>query len=270
MPDLKKAQENHDNYVKILKDEGVEVVPLNPPSPPKGLYVSAISTLWAAGSEAIVINGGAIIGRSAVAAKRGGEAYQAKRLMEIGCPILHTVCGMGIFERGNVKWLDPEHIMLGVGPRLNMEAVQQVEPVLRMAGVKEIHLVHLPGGILSGRWLSGKVGVFHLNLVFDMVDEELAVAYPGGIPYTTLNCLDKKRIRIIEAPEEETWNNACNLVATRPGRVIMMEGNEKTASELGKEGVDVVEIDFSAFKKLGGSVDCATLPLIREPGPYIH
>jgi N-dimethylarginine dimethylaminohydrolase len=263
LPDLKKMQEQHDGFVEILKKEGVGVVYLNPPSPPRGTY-NTLSFL-SAPRETLVINGGAIIHREALGVKRGADLIHARRLIELGCPILYTVHGKGVFSGGNVVWIDSQHVLIGLGIRTNLEGVRQVEPILRMAGVEKVHLVELATPLRSRKLVvGGAAGFFHLDMCFGMANHGLAVLYPGAIPYNTLKYLEENKVDMIEVPEEEMKNFACNLLSIRPGKVIIQSGNPYTVEEIRKAGTEVIEFDFSAFKKAGTGFTCATLPLIRE------
>jgi N-dimethylarginine dimethylaminohydrolase len=106
-----------------------------------------------------------------------------------------------------------------------------------------------------------------------MVDVDVAVCWPPGIDYLSLNYLLRKGIRIIEVPEEEMRNAACNTLALRPGKVVLVAGNPRTAEALGKAGIEVVELEWSEYTRQGGGASggggpiCSTAPLIRDPQP---
>ena len=97
------------------------------------------------GLEPLIIRGGAIVHRTAIAGKRGQERWITELLASLGCPILFTIHGSAIHEtRGNVVFLDPKHAIQATSVRSNMEGVRQIEPVLREAGVEEFHVANLP------------------------------------------------------------------------------------------------------------------------------
>jgi N-dimethylarginine dimethylaminohydrolase len=73
------------------------------------------------------------------------EVFHARRLMELGCPILHTIHGKGAYEASNMVWVDDVSVILGLSLRGNMEGLKQVEQILRAQGVEDIHVAHLPG-----------------------------------------------------------------------------------------------------------------------------
>ena len=263
LPDLKEMQREHDELVDALKGEGVDIVYLNPKTPLIGTYGVPLRSACFM-HEAVVIKGGAIIERPAMIYKRGLEVYIAKRLMELGCPILYTVHGNGVFEASNLWFLNEHTALLATGLRTNIEGINQIIPVLKMAGVEEIHIVHLPGYLRKREYqVGGSSGVFHLDMTFGMVDEDLAVVYPGGVDYDTIQFLKSKEINLIGIPEDELRRCAPNVFPIAPRKIIIPAGNNETISKLRKEGVDVIDINLSEFCKAGGGPRCLTLPLIR-------
>ena len=261
---------NHNSLVKIMKDEGVEIVQLNAPEFLRGAYTELYG--YDGPREVVILNGGALIGRPAVAAKRDITKIMAQRLMEIGCPILYTMHGKGsAFEGGgNLIWLDETHVMLGCGIRTSMEGIEEITPILHMSGLEEIHVAHLPGYL--NQWTEragGPGGFYHLDMVFNMAAEGLALIYPAGVGYDTIRYLKKKDIELIEVPLEEVQNYACNVLALRPGRLIMTEGNPRTREQLEKHGIEVLEMSFEGGNISGRGPACSTLPLVRDKGPSI-
>lgn len=264
--DAKKAMKQHDDFVEILKKEGVKVHYLNAPPNPKGPY-AILQRIWATRDPGIVVNGGAIISRMSLPFRRGDEYYWARRVTELGCPILYTVRGNGTFEGGNVIWLDPEHVCIGRSVRTNQEGIDQVANILKTVGVEEIRVVPIPGFLENIDWPAG--GFAHLDCVFGYVDDGLAIIYPPGVPFDFIEYLKEKGINLIEVPPDEGKDYVCNIVALEPGKIVMLAGFEVTRKKLEKEGVDVITVDMSEFIKSGGGPHCATGPLIRQPGPKL-
>lgn len=268
--DVKKARSEHDGFVEALEKEGVKVHDITPPQEwmlkePYGI----MHARYGAGSRdpGFVINGGAIIGRMSLPYRRGEEYWWAKKVMEMGCPILYTVHGNGTFEGGNVVWLDPEHICIGKSARTNQEGIDQVSVILKMNGVQEIKVVPIPGWLRNLEWPAG--GFAHLDCVFGYVDDGLAVVYPPGVSYDFIEYLREKDINLVEAPPEEAKYLSCNTVALEPGRIMLAAGFDHTQKSLEKEGVDVVNFEWITLKDGGGGGHCATGPLIRQPGPKL-
>ncbi len=267
LANLDAMMRNHESLMAILEGAGVELVYLNSPETIKGAYTELTGIDGT--REATVLNGGALVGRPATASKRGLERLIAQRLMEIGCPILHMVRG-SLFEPGNLVWLDERHAMIGCGVRTGMEGIREVEPVLRMAGVEEIHIAHMPGYLnVQSERAGGPGGFYHLDMVFGMAGEGLAVIYPAGVGYDTIRYLKKKDLDLIEVPLEEVQNYACNLLVIEPGEVVLTEGNPLTRAALEKRGLNVHEVAFEGGRVSGRGPVCKTLPLVRDRGPSI-
>ena len=267
-PDYEKAVSQHDSFVEILKQEGVEVHHLNPPSPAHGPYSPVNPRIWATRDPGVVVRGGAIVARMALPWRKKDEVFWARRVVEMGCPILRTITGNGTFEGGNVVWLDPEHVCIGQSIRTNAEGIAQVSVVLKEVGVQEIRVVPIPGYLENISWPVG--GYAHLDVVFGMADVDLGVVYPPGVPFDFIEYLKyEKKIHVIEAQPEEVRNEGCNIVALEPRKIIMNEHNDMLRKSLEREGVDVITTDFSEVCKFGGAGHCATGPLIRDPGPKL-
>lgn len=255
-PDLDLMRKQYEDFRQVLLDFGTEIEELHPPQDARGPY-GRLRLLWAPAS-AFVINGGAIIPRYGLAPfRRGFEVLLARKLGEIGCPILYTVHGLGIFELGgNCQWIDPHHLVIGVGPSTNMEAIRQVWPLLKDADVHEIYVTPFHN-------------VVHLDIAFGMADAWLGVIDPRHLERSFLRYLTRMGIELIEVPPEEGDTAACNTLVLEPGVVVLPAGNPVTTRELRSRQVEVIEVDMSEFIKIGGGPHCATSNLIRDPGPLI-
>jgi len=265
-PVLKKMKEQHAEMVRVLEDEGVKIVYFDVPEVAMGAYGRLKNCV--ATREVLMVHGGAIIPRVGLAEwRRGYEMLIAKKLAEIGCPILHTC--VNILDGGAHIWLDHEHLVTSTGPGTSIEGINEIKPVLEWAGVKELHIGYCPGWVDKLEWPKGN-WMWHLDVALSIVDAWLALIYPAAVDYETILYLKKKGIRMIEVEPEEARNFACNTVAIEPGKIVMVAGNPQTSKALRKEGVDVIEIEFSELVKSGVGPHCDTLPLIREPGPRLE
>jgi N-dimethylarginine dimethylaminohydrolase len=266
LPTADVRQKQHEERVALMKSEGVEVIEAYyPPERRKGVYTSVARGL---GLEPVIIKGGAIIDRAGVAWKRGPQRANTEFLAKLGCPILYTVHGSGIHEvGGNILFLDAKHAIQATSVSTNMEGIRQVTPILEQAGIKEQHIAHMPS-YLNNMYGSAPAMGFHLVNVLNMVAEKRAVCYPGAIPYETLRYLQSKGIRLIEAPEEEALNQACNTVALRPGEIIMAAGNPVTTAALRREGIRVTELEF-ATSRFGAGPRCIIRDMVRDDGPSL-
>jgi len=259
-----KLLEEHYSLVATLEKEGIEVVYLNSEKPFISAYGIPIRTANYT-RETIMVRGGAVIARPTPVWKKGLEAFHARRLMSLGCPILYTIHGKGAFESSNMVWVDDTSVMLAVGLRGNMEGAKQVEQILRDQGVEDIHIAHLPGTLYTRKHqVGGSSGMFHLDMTFGMAYYKIGVIWPGGIGYDSIQWLQGKGVDLIEIPDDELNTCAPNILPIAPKKVIAPAFNLKTTEELRKRGIEVIELDLSESAKGGGGPTCLTLPLIRD------
>ena len=259
-----RLRKEHDSLVEALQAEGIEVVYLEPKKPLIGTYGIPLRSAPYT-RETIMVRGGAIIERPAPAYKKGLEVFHARRLMELGCPILHTIHGQGVYEASNMVWIDDSSVILATGLRGNLEGARQVEQVLRGLGVEDVHFAQLPGYLHTRRHqVGGSSGIFHLDMTFGMAYYKLGLLWPGGVGYDTIRWLENKGVELIEISDEELHACVPNLLPIAPKKVIVPAVGLASTRELRKRGIKVIELDLSEFAKGGGGPTCLTLPLIRE------
>ena len=167
-------------------------------------------------------------------------------------PILRTVHGTGMMEGGSFAWLNSTTAVVGRSIRVNDEAIAQVAEVLKVQGV-ELIVVDLRGYDI------------HIDGHFLMVDVDLALVWPRGLPFTFLERLKELGIRTIEmTPEDNSW--IVNGLAVRPGRLLMPDGlSDRTRDALEGYGVEIVTLPYDKVQLNGGGIHCSTCPLIRDP-----
>jgi N-dimethylarginine dimethylaminohydrolase len=124
--------------------------------------------------------------------------------------------------------------------------------VLARQGV-ELLVVDLPGYDI------------HLDVSFLMIDRDLALIDPQGLPYSFLEELAKRGIKTIEiGPGDDGW--IVNSLAIAPGKLIMADGaTNRTLDRLAAAGVTVINQPFAAMHLNGGGLHCSTTPLRRDP-----
>jgi N-dimethylarginine dimethylaminohydrolase len=243
-PDIEKVQQEHHSLVESLRQEGAEVVFLDksPPHLSRAVYTRDV---------AMALPGGSIICRMGPLYRRGEERGMARKLAELGVPILHTIRGSGLVEGGSFAILNRMTAVLGLSHRINTEGARQVKQVLEGLGM-ELITVELPGSM------------YHLDGVFVMVDHDKALINFDWLSRPFVDNLKEIGIQTIDVhPSEGPF--AVNCIATRPGRVIMSEHAVRTAETLSKCGIEPILISYGEIQKAGGGIHCSTLPLIRDP-----
>lgn len=244
-PDIPLMQSQHDAYVAALQAEGVEVHFVDGEA---GNRLKQVYTR----DPLIMVKGGAIVCRMGARIRRGEELAVTRTLARLGIPILRTISGSGIMEGGSFAWLNEKTCAIGVGVRVNREGAEQVAEVLKRQGV-ELIVTDLVGYDI------------HIDGSFLMIDRDLALVDPFGLPFSFLEKLKELKVRTIEiTPADNKW--IINSLAVAPGELIMPEGaTNRTLDRLASHGVRWTVLPYSAMQLNGGGIHCSTTPLIRDP-----
>jgi dimethylargininase len=249
-PDLDAARREHEALSSILSACGAEV--LDHPEPQPG-RADAIFVF----DPALVTESGAVILRLGKALRRGEEEAMARRLAELGIPILATLAGEARAEGGDLLWLDRRTLAVGQGFRTNPEGLGQLRRALAPAGV-EIFPVELP-------YWTGPAACLHLLSLISLVDDDLAVGYPPLLPVSFWRRLRDRAIRLVEVPAEELPTLAPNVLALSPRRCLMLEGNPITRARLEAASCEVLTYRGQEISlKAEGGPTCLTRPLWRD------
>jgi N-dimethylarginine dimethylaminohydrolase len=243
-PDIPLMQKQHDGLVAALKADGIEVHVV------EGVDNTRLKSVYTR-DPLIMVKGGAVICRMGARIRRGEELAITRTLAKIGVPILRTISGSGVMEGGSFTWLNSKTCAIGVGVRVNREGAEQVGEVLRRQGV-ELLIVELTGYDI------------HIDVSFLMIDSDLALVNPFGLPHSFLEDLKARGIRLIEIdPADDPWIN--NSLAIAPGRLLMPEGaSNRTLDTLAKHGCTWTTLPFKEVQKNGGGIHCSTTPLRRD------
>jgi N-dimethylarginine dimethylaminohydrolase len=244
IPPLVEMQAQHDHLADTLRAEGVEVVYLDQV---KDHQFKSVYTR----DSSFAIMGGAIVSRMAPRMRQGEEQVVSRTLANLGMPILRTITGEGMIEGGSFAWLNSKTAVVGRGIRVNNEAIEQLAEVLNRQDV-DLIVVDLPAYSI------------HIDGWMLMVDVDLCLLDPRGLPHTFIEDLKDLGIRTIEmTPDDNSW--IVNGLAVRPGRVLMPEGlSDRTAEALGKYGVEIIPMPYDKVQMNGGGIHCSTCPLIRD------
>jgi dimethylargininase len=248
-PDLEVAQGEHDALVELLRQAGAQVFYHDDPQPDRAdaIYVY---------DPAIVTDRGAIILSMGKELRRGEEAPMARRLMDLGVPVLYTLRGEARAEGGDLLWLDHDTLAVGLGFRTNAEGMRQLGEAL--AGHVTLLPVQLP-------YYSGPETCLHLLSLISIVDHKLAVTYPPLLSVPFWQDLQERGFRLIEVPSREFETMGTNVLALAPGLCVMLEGNPTTQRRLEAAGCKVLTYRGSEISlKAEGGPTCLTRPILRE------
>jgi N-dimethylarginine dimethylaminohydrolase len=247
-PDLEIAQQEHDALVKILTDLGVEVIYHQEPLPE---HADAIFVH----DPVLVCDQGAILLRMGKELRQGEEAGIGKSLETAGVPIHFELSGEALAEGGDLLWVDPDTLAVGIGYRTNLEGMRQLQQALPEA---EILAVQLP-------YFQGPEACLHLMSTISMVADDLAVVYKPLTSVLFLQQLEARGIDLVEVPESEFGSMGPNVLAVSPRVCVMLEGNPITKQRLEAAGCAVYTYRGEQISlKAEGGATCLTRPVLRE------
>ena len=260
--DLGRLQDQFDQYYDVLRDHGVRVNYIEPPVPAIGAYGYLKNLVTLAGGG-LVVRGGAIVHRMALGSwQRGREVIWSKVLTALQVPIYLTIHGRGVGEPGAGRWLDSKTFVFNESVVANEEGLRQIKFVLDNLGIEFI-VAHSPGW--NDSIGNGNIGTSHMDMVVLPVDERKVLLAPHLVNYGFIRELKRRDFTIIDVPLEEYWDLAINGVTLAPGKVVINRGSPTVVSALEREGVEVIEVDFSESHKFAiAGLHCATLELVRD------
>jgi N-dimethylarginine dimethylaminohydrolase len=240
------AAKQHGALAEAYRALGVQTHYVDPPTPPTPNLMFVADLVF-------LTPEGAILARPASTVRAGEERWVARRLAELGIPILRSVRGRGTFEGADAAWLDPETVLLGRGLRTNAEGAAQVAATLAELGVRSL-LVDLP------------YGAMHLMGMLRFADRDLAIAWPGRLAVAAVEALGERGYRVLflpEAPDVER-TAALNFVTLGPRRILMAGGYPAFEAFYEKAGIACRTVAVDELRKAAGGIGCLTGILERE------
>jgi len=199
---------------------------------------------------------GAVLFQMAKPVRAQEPALLGLSLEAAGVPVVAELTGSALADGGDIIWLDEASVLVGRSYRTNAEGVHQLRSILAAEGVR-VASVDLPHDRGPGH-------VLHLMSVISPVAEDLAVVYPPLAPVPLMEELAVRGVRVVAVADEEYQSMACNVLAVRPGVVVMLDGNPQTRAALEAAGCEVHVYDGSEISIKGdGGPTCLTQPILR-------
>ncbi len=246
--DLAVARREHERFAEVLAGLGPTVHTLDAdelgPSPDS---IYAVDPLLVTDRGAIALRPGRASRRSEVAAL---EAWTTAA----GIPTIGRIEAPGTVEGGDTLWLRPDLLCIGRSLRTNDAGARQLGEI---AG-GEVRVFDLP-------YWRGSAELLHLLSVVSPIAPDLAVVYPPLMPVGLWQLLEELGFRTIAVPEEELATLGCNVLAVRPGVVLIAEGNPRTSATLTAAGCEVHAFPAGEIGINGsGGPTCLTRPILRR------
>lgn len=234
---IERALEQHSEFVKTLKENGIEVILL----PYHKKYPEQVFTR----------DIGFTLGQTIFVAKmatevREGEENVLKQWLEDEEISYYNLAEERI-EGGDVV-IDRDTIYVGLSNRTDQKAAEQLQRLLN-----EFNVIPIPF----------KEKYLHLDCVFNVVSSEVALIYPNALSKKSID-LFASRYDLIEVSEEEQFQLGTNVFSIGNKRVLSLPVNKNVNKQLRARGFQVIEVDITEIIKSGGSFRCCTLPILRE------
>jgi dimethylargininase len=248
-PDAATLLGQHEAFVQLLLDLGCEVAV----APARAGMVDAVYMY----DSAFVIGRGAVLLHSPKPAREGEAAMAAEALTAAGVPIIGALEGTARCDGGDLLWLEDGTLIAGRTHRTNAAAHDQLGALLADEGhaMLRADMAHDKGPDYC----------LHLMSVVSAADTHLAVVFEPLAPIPLLNALSDRDVRWISIDAEEYLGMGTNVLAVRPGVVVMLDGLPRTRKALEAAGVEVHVYDGSHLCLRGdGGPTCLTRPLWRE------
>jgi len=246
-PDRDALLRQHAEFIAVLAGLGVEVFVAEAP---EGMVDACFAY-----DPVFVTGAGAIELAMAKPARRDEPGFLAVEVEKAGVPLIGRLTGAATADGGDMCWLDPTTLAVGRGYRTNAAAHQQLQEILGREGVT-VERADLPHHQGAGH-------VMHLMSVVSPVADDIAVVFEPLAPVPLLELLADRDYRTVACDPDEWDVQGCNVLAVRPGVVVMADSAPRTRAALEKVGVDVTSYAASEINKGDGGPTCLTRPLLR-------
>jgi dimethylargininase len=248
VPDPVTLERQHAGFVELLDHLGVEVE-----------VAEALDGLLDAVymHDPLVLSAkGGIPLRMAKPARMQEPGHAAAELERLGIPVLGTLDGDAYADGGDRFWLDDQTMAVGLGYRTNQAGARELQRLVEPEGihVETYDVCHD----------QGQEYVLHLQSFLSAVTEDLYVIFEPLAPVRLLQDIRARGIDWIAIDEESYHAMGCNVLAVRPGVVIIGESAPKVQKALERRGVEVHTYANSDVSLKGdGGPTCLTAPLLR-------
>jgi dimethylargininase len=243
--DLAEAQRQHDAFCQVLTDLGVRVHQLDAETSSPDLTYTF--------DPALVTDRGMIGLRSGKPTRQDEPAPMLEWAAAHDIPVLGELGEGETADGGDTFWLRPDVFCIGRSLRTNRAGAARLTELVG----GEVHVFDVPYG-------NGPAECLHLLSVISPIADDLAVVFLPQLPAGLYELLAERCVALVPVPEEEIVGQGCNILAVRPGVVVMVEGSPVTERALRDRGCDVHTFPGTEVCINGsGGPTCITRPILR-------
>ena len=248
-----KAVHQYRAFAQLIEQSGTEIIWLDDDG-------DGLADAMFTHDPSLMSDHGAIILRMGKPLRSDEPALHEKAYAARQIPILGRIDAPGTVEGGDCVWLDARTLIVGRGVRTNQEGIDQLGALLAPHGVAVL-------GFDLPLW-QGEEACLHLMSVISPLADDLALVFAPLLPAAFYQLLKARGIRLIEAPADEFHASnglSLNVLPTRPGEVIMVEGFPATKAAMEAAGCTVSTFAADALCiACEGGPTCLTRPVLRR------
>jgi dimethylargininase len=243
--DLERARREHDGLVAMLEELGARVEILDAETDDPDLVYTF--------DPLLVSDRGAIALRPGKPNRANEPQVLEAWTTAAGIPTAGRIEAPGSLEGGDTFWLRPDLLCIGRTLRTNDAGARQLAEIVG----GDVRIFDVP-------FWRGPSELVHLLSVISPVADNLAGVFLPLLPVGLWELLGELGVRLVEVPEEEYRTLGCNVLAVRPGVVIVADGNPVTRRGLEAAGCEVHAIPLGEIGENGsGGPTCLTRPILR-------
>ncbi|MGI8780780.1 MAG: dimethylarginine dimethylaminohydrolase family protein [Solirubrobacteraceae bacterium] len=247
-PDPDRLAAQHDAFCELLADLGPEVEIADS-------LDDQVDAVYMHDPMVMTARGGIPL-RMAKPARRREPGHAAQELERLGIPVLGTLEAPAYADGGDRYWIDERTMAIGLGYRTNRAGADALARLVEPEGVT-VAAYDVPHD-------QGPGSVLHLQSFISGVADGLCVIHEPLAPVRLLQDLRARGTEWIAVDREAYVAMGCNVLAVRPGVVVMVDGVPGVRSSLERRGVEVHVYDGSELSLKGdGGPTCITQPLLR-------
>lgn len=248
-PELGRLRRQHAAFAELLSELGVDITVL----PAADGLVDACYAY----DPVLVTERGVVELRMAKPARVPEPARVVAALGELGVPLAGRLADGAVADAGDMFWLDENTLAVARGYRTNAAAHEQLAAILAEEGalVDRFDLSHH----------RGPESLLHLLSVVSPIADDLALVFEPLCPVPLLEALDQRGVRRLQCDADEFALQGCNVLAVRPGVVVMADTAPRTRQTLERAGCEVHLYEASELNLGEGGPTCLTQPVVRTP-----
>ncbi|MDA0379130.1 MAG: arginine deiminase family protein [Bacteroidetes bacterium] len=249
-PDFEDACRESDQFISILEDTGAVVERLAPE------HCAGLDSLYV--HDPVVTCGpGFLLGRMGKPYREPEVAAMAAQLRALGIEPAEMEHSDALLEGGDVVWLRPDIVAVGLGFRTNYAGLESLTSFCGDS-IQAAIPVPLP-------WWNGPDDVLHLMSLISPLDTDHLLVHSRLLPVAFRQWLFDDGFTLLEVPEAEVDTLGGNVLSLGNETLLIEMGNVHTIRMLQDAGFRVLTYPGRNISLAGsGGPTCLTRPLDRE------